>query len=615
MSGELDLNQQAFTSYRKLENFSTTSGTALIKRSGTKLLEYSDSLKFKVFSTPTALFVFRSDDTYAVFEVSSGKELKAREKSPINFTELTTMQVEPAAEGLRFYTEDEWYQSDIDYDINSITLHNLPKGTKVNLAITIFGRSVIAYKGKLFFSRYGKLEDFTVGTKPDDGFVYDFVSGIDTEITDIIFFSEIIAFSTKTTIYGLYPPVVNPLISGQTNTNLNNHRLFKLYTAGVTKKTLVPLGNGLVFANTHGVHLLTLKKNGQGYYAEDLTIKSQHIFSEPNQEVVKTGCALNRENIFFVLRNDGVLFKCFYNEVTKEPNWSRQTAGAKRKYRDIDNNVTSFVSEYAGYSYVEFKTDYPYFSDNKLRFSLTYERQNFPYYSFLDAFKSYSNIINGLGNPKSYNEFDSTAVLEVGKFYTVLTADAMIENIEIKTKRDLGGVHRYIHNGNLAETFEILGKFLETVDITEVLKYKGEENLYLTYAELGQGRLVLKTKKIHNNNPIHQIDSFFCVVGFGYEAVAHVYAHPGSVETEFPGDILGVGTYCSQKIKTSTYTDTGIKRSQVIQSKYGSVFYPVNIPGVTWAAFKHIVFTSPEGESCVLLAFGANEQEQENNEG
>lgn len=620
MPGEWDLNQQGFTCYRKLENFSATGGTALVKRSGTKLLEFSNTFIFKLFSTEEVLFSFRADDTYSVFKISTGEELKKRAPSPIPFTDLSSARVEESSKNgvsaLRFYTKNAWYTSDDKYDVSKITVTQLPDGTELNLTISIGGRSVVAYNGNLYFSKYGALEDFTTGTKPEDAFIYTSVSGVDNEITDIVFYSEIIAFSTKTTLYGLYPPLVNPLLSGQVQSNLN-HRLFKLYTAGVTPGTLAQLGNGLVFANSHGVYLLNLRKDNRMYAAEDLTEQAQHIVSESGQKILKVARSLNRENVFFVLRNDGVLFNCFFDENQRAANWSRQTAGAVRTYKGVDNNATAFVSQYAGYSYVELRTSYPYFSDNRLRFSLNDELENFASFSFLDAYKAYGSILNIKAYPSSPNEFKSKAELEPGRFYTILTDEQELKNIKIRLKGGKGPTYTYYHNDEILKVFTILGEFFDTIDVSEPLKYQGAENLYVTYAKLGGGRLTLETKLVLSNVIKDlQVDSFFCVVGFGYKAVAHVYAHPSGVEDEFPADLLQVGSYCSQRLEISTYTDTGIKRSNNEESRYGSTFYPANIPGVAWATYKHILFTSPEGESCVLLGFGTNTQagsEQNNN--
>jgi hypothetical protein len=600
MPGELDLNQQVFTCYRRLENFRVSSSNAIEKRSGTRLLEFHPSLGFRVLSTEFYIFSFRGDDTYTVYRADTGAEVKGRTPSPISQQDLFDLKVEESSdEGrdtLRFYTKDAWYESDKDFNITQLTLTGLPSGTDRSLAITVFGRSVIAFDGSLYFSKYGDLLNFTVGTNPEDGFVYTSISGVDNKIIDIVYFNELIVFATKTTLYGLFPPLVNPFLSGQTQSN-TNYRLFKLYSAGVLSKTLTVVGNNLIFANQHGVYMLSLQKENRVFKAIDLTDRARHITSEPSQSITEIVPSFKKENFFFALRNDGVVFSCFLDK--ESPSWGRQVAG-QRKYFGLDNNGVTFVTQLGSHSYVELNTTYSYFSDNKLRFSMTDEVVNLPSFSFLDAYIQYSELLELPATPLSENEFETTAQLDIDSFYTVLENNERFFTVKILRKNG----QRYTHSGKLTGELLIVGKFFDTINIAVAQEYRGSEELWVTYADINGQNMSLKTRKIETTSDTIQVDSFFSLVGFKYEGVAHIFVHPSEVSDQFPADVIQFGSYCTQLINVETYTSTGVPKYFRVERPFSTSFSLINLPGVEWQMYKHLIFISPVGESGVFLSVG-----------
>lgn len=601
MVGENDLNQQNVSMYRKVENFIVSSSQALHKRSGTRLAKFSDGKEMFPVSTSTETFFFFSDNTYTVIASDTLAELKANSPSAISFDNIKTAKIErsSAADGkevLTIYTKTGWFRTDLSYVITGLVLTGVPSGVDLNIATTVYGRSVIASKTDIYFSAYANIQNFTVPSTPtaDSPFVLKQLIGFDTDITDIMFFNETLFIGTKTSIY-LQPAVlVNPFTPNQI---VGSIAFRKLHNIGVNPSTFTIVGKSLVFANDRGVFMITNTPDRITLKATlelvDLTEQARHITSEDGQSIVTISAYFRKENVFFMLRNDGTVFTCTL--VENKPFWSRRTC-PPRKYIAIDELSYVLITQDETYYYAEQTTEYPYLSDNKLRFSEKDEIPNLSKFAFLDAYKPYNEIILENTEIVDQHRFKlANHTLIVGNSYTILSNNEYV-NIEILTHTN----DIYSHDKNITTPFLVIAKFIKSIDTTSIPNKNSE--IYVTYAKMNKSNLNLETIKASGSSV--EINSFFAIAGLKYEASAHILVRNNVNEQNFTDVFKQIGMYCTTKLVVGTYTTEGKQESENITTRYATTFETYTIPTTQWKNYKHLVLNVPVGHSGVILSVG-----------
>lgn len=602
MPGENDLNQQNYSMYRKIENFYVSSSQALQKRSGTKLILFSDGKEMFPFSTSTETFLFYSDKTYTVISLVDLSILKPNTASPIEFNDIKTAKIERSTtnnkEVLNIFSRTGWFKTDASYVIGGLALTAAPAGADLNLSVTIYGRGAITSKTSIYYSTYGSVQDFTIPASPTpvSAFALNQQTGFDTDIADVIFFNDSLFIGTKTSIYVQPAILINPFAPNQIN---NNIAFRKLHSIGVNPGTFTIVGKSLVFANDRGVYIIshtteTLTTRST-LELRELTESARHITSEDNQSIISISAYFRKENVFLALRNDGVIFTCTL--VDGRPLWARRVC-SPRKYIAMDEYGSVLISRDENYYYAELNTEYPYLSDNKLRFSETDELPNLNKFAFLDAYKSYSQLILETVKIIDVHRFTlgSGTTLTINDSYTILY-QGTYSNIVILSESS----GTYTHNMSISEPFMVIGKFISTIDLSSI-KTKNSE-VYVTYAKINQNSFTIENLKATSitDQPVH---SFFAVAGLKYEAKAHILIRNNTNEADISDAYKQIGVYCTTKLLVSTYTIEGYERIEPIAVRYTTTFDQHSMPAVRWKNYKHLIITIPAGHSGVLLSVG-----------
>lgn len=603
MAGENDLNQQNYSMYRKIENFYVSSSQAIQKRSGTKLALFSDGKEIFPVSTSTEVYIFYSDKTYTVISLIDFSELKANSPSPIEFANIKTAKIERSTTNdkqvLNIFTKGGWYKTDNSYALTGLTLTGVPAGVDLNLAVTVYGRGVIASKTSIYFSTYGAIQDFTVPSAPTptSAFTLNQQIGFDTDITDIIFFNESIFIGTRTSIYVQPVILVNPFAPNQIPNNL---AFRKLHSIGVNPSTFTIVGKSLVFANDRGVYIVThtteTTTSKSTLELKELTESARHITSEDNQSITAISSYFRKENVFYALRNDGIIFTCTL--VESKPYWSRRVC-SPRVYTSFDEQGHVLISQDGTYYYAEQNTEYPYLSDNKLRFSEDDEIPNLEKFSFLDACKIYTEFI-----------LEGVTIVDQHRFTLNSTSKTLLKDVSYTIRHDRRYINMlitsvnsgiYTHNLTISTPFVVISKFISTIDISSI-KVKNSE-IYVTYAKINENSFTLETIKATSIDQ-QDVNSFFAVAGLKYEASAHILIRNNADETKISDTFKQIGVYCTTQLVAMTYTEEGIERTEPIAVRFSTTFNQYTMPTVSWKNYKHLILSIPVGHSGVILSVG-----------
>lgn len=632
MSTETSYHFHSGTAYRRIENMAPTNSGALAKRAGTRLL-LSDTREVYVFSVRDdkfnrdELYVFFSDNKYLVLNLADFSTLHPESANPtdLEFNDIKNALMEAqtldSGENRIFIpTSKGIFYGDLGYLFNEVNLTGLPTNTPTNLFILAPGRGIIANGNTLYFSAYNNPNDFTPLTNPSaadaptQGYVLNFVAGLDGEIVDIIFYKNSIFIGTTTAIYRLEYNPLNPFADSVVRNN-NAQRVEKIYHVGMRYRTFADIGDFVVFANDRGIYgievsgAITSNYDNSRIYVTEFTYAQEHITSEDNQSILDIASYYARDNVFMSLRNDGVLFKCAITRDAdkRTPFFTRYIAGVsmdeRRQYIVVDHAARAFVTLWQGRYFVELNRNFPYLNDNKLVFSWHDTLQTVREFAFLDCFQDSSELkFLRIVNNSPANTFKATpGTFSVGEkyYYWDLVEDRYDTFTVSSVRKQVVSVTKTVQD------ILVMGIVKTELDLSllALKEIAGTAALYVTYADVNYFPFRMNTVMY---TPELRFSSFFLIAGFAYSGTVELSVYnqdpqqnnAPKVDTPHP---LLVNYFACEQMHMTVFTQEGLVRSNIINRPYRHIMESIEMPTVEWKYYGYSNITIPAGFSGVFI--------------
>lgn len=622
MTSEISLYFESETAYRHIENMAVTSSGALKKRAGTRLVLFSQQEIF-MYSTSEHLYVFFADNTYKVYDNADFHEVKHSTSLPADllFRDLKKGSIQATFNDdtprILIATKAGIFEQDTAFDFLKQTLQDLPSGVEPTIFLILPGRSVIAYGNSLYFSKYNDLYNFTPVDPAskfaaEGAYILDLIVGVD-RIVDIIFFKNQIFLGTKTAVFQIKYGTVNPFAdSAAQNFELN---ISKIFSDGIATRNFENIGNYVVFANNRGIYGIqvssTILSGGSISSVSQsvvlsLAASAEHILQGDRFKVVDISSYFRKENVFFILRDDGIIFKCMLDFTPGNVpvlNVTRFLAGeveTLRKYFQMDREARYFVTKRGATFFLEMNNEYPYLRDNKLVFSWHEDLKNLRNFAFLDCFKKFSILFFSTAKRLTDSTIQFRTTLIVGNQYYFWDKIAGIYgSFEVLSKN----FRVYTISAVIKNDIILLGKRLSMsdIDISDFNRYSEGQQLYLTYVNLNFYPFRTETVKLNQST---SFDSFFAVCGFGYEGTMEIFLNfeknPDSVNP------MKIRFFDCEKMEFIAYTEEGLKRSVSSEHKmhYRNSTESLILPTVEFKEYENFDVKIPVGYSGCVLSLG-----------
>lgn len=624
MSTETSYNFHVTTAYRRVENMAPTNSGALAKRAGTKLV-LTDTREIRVFSTSEALYLFYSDDKYTVLNISDFSVLKAETPNPtdMEFVDIkkSTIQVIALPTGekrILIPTTKGIFSADVAYVFSEVTVTGLPANTPTMLFIALPAKGLIANGNTLYFSAFNNIYDFTQFTDPStieaptQGYQISYSVGLDGDIIDIIYYKNNIIIGTTEAIYRVEYLQLNPFADAVAKTT-SLQRIEKIYNVGIEFKTFTDIGDFVIFANERGIYGIEVGGASSSafdqyrIYTTELSYANEHITAEDGQSITAICAYYARENVFFALRNDGVIFKCAVSRDgdKRTPLFTRYVAGIsmddRRTYISLDHVGRAFVTQWNGRYFVEFHRMFPYLNDNKLVFSWHDTLETLGQFGFLDCFQNTSELklIKARSNNPTHIIKVPLNSLAVGERYYYW--DVIGEKYDIfqvaSVRKQLVTITKTV------QEIVILGKVKTESDLNvlPLTAIAGSSDLYVTYADMNFFPFRMHTVRYSADI---KLSSFFLLAGFGYNGSAELAVVHKTPEETHKTDIvhpLMLSYFACECMEMTAFTIEGANRKNKVRTIFRHMIDAVEMPAVERKYLNYIIVAIPAGFSGELI--------------
>lgn len=633
MSTETSYYFHSGTAYRRIENMSPTNSGALAKRAGTRLL-LTDTREVYVFSARDAklnrdeLYVFFSDNKYLVLNLDDFSGLLPETPNPANllFNDIKNALIYetplPTTGETRILipTPTGIFYSDLGYIFSTTAITGLPPNTPTNLFILAPGRGIIANSSTLYFSAYNNPNNYTplvnpsAPDAPTQGYVLNFVSGLDGDIVDLIFYKNSIFIGTTSAIYRLEYNPLNPFADVVVKNN-SAQRVEKIYHVGISFRTFADIGDFVVFANDRGIYgievsgAISSNYENSRIYVTEFTYSQEHVTSEDNQIILDIASYYARDNVFFSLRNDCTIFKCAItkNGEQRVPFFTRYIAGIsqdqRREYIAIDHVARAFVTKWGDRYFVELNRNFPYLNDNKLVFSWHDTLKTIRDFAFLDCFQDTSELkfLHIVSNNPSNTFKAELNTFFVGESYYYW--DLIEDKYDIFSVASVN--KKIITITKTVQDILVLGivKTEQDLDILLLKEISGDSELYVTYADVNHFPFRMNTVMY---SPDIKFSSFFLIAGFPYSGTVELSIYnqdmlqnnKPKVDTPHP---LLVNYFACEQMEMTAFSKEGTSRTNKINRPYRHVMETIEMPTVEWKYYGYANITIPAGFSGVFI--------------
>lgn len=633
MSTETSYYFHSGTAYRRIENMAPTNSGALAKRAGTRLL-LTDTREVYVFSVRDSklnrdeLYVFFSDNKYLVLNLEDFSGLHPETANPTNllFNDIKNALIYetplPTTGETRILipTPTGIFYSGLGYIFTTTATAGLPANTPTNLFILAPGRGIIANGSTLYFSAYNNPNNFTplvnpsAADAPTQGYVLNFVAGLDGDIVDLIFYKNSIFIGTTSAVYRLEYSPLNPFADSVVRNN-NAQRVEKIYHVGMRFRTFSDIGDFVVFANDRGIYgievsgAISSNYDNSRIYVTEFTYSQEHITSEDNQSILDIASYYARDNVFLSLRNDGTIFKCAItkNGDQRTPFFTRYIAGVsedeRREYIAIDHVSRAFVTKWQGRYFVESNRNFPYLNDNKLVFSWHDTLKTVSEFAFLDCFQDSSELkFLHIVNNSFSNTFKATpSTFFVGERYYYW--DLVEDRYDIFT---VSSVRKQVVSiTKTVQDILVLGVVKTEQDLNLLLltEIAGTSDLYVTYADVNYFPFRMNTVMY---SPDLKFSSFFLIAGFAYSGTVELSVYnqdaqqnnAPKVDTPHP---LLMNYFACEQMELTAFTQEGVLRTNKINRPYRHIMESIEMPAAEWKYYGYANITIPAGFSGVFI--------------
>lgn len=512
------------TEYRYLENLGVSDSGALYKRAGSSLIEASTK-NIKIVTTSDFVYIFFSDDTYKVLDRASKTDVLGLTPLPptLTFQILQDAKIGiTEASGLErplLGTSVGVFYADASHALEKAVFTGSTTFTNPKLFIVVAGRGLVAEGSSLYFSTYDSIFDFTqiafnAPNAPSASYSLRYAVGLDGDILDIVYFKTYIFVGTSRAIYRVDYSVLNPFAESVLRST-TPARIDKIFSKGLKYPTMVVVGNFVIFATDRGIHGIVVNTSIVSGTATtqasidivELTKDCEHLTSEDAFFVIKTASNFRREDSFFALRNDGVIFK--FNLAKPDIFVTRYVGGldqkTSRKYVDFSHDGSYLVSEKNGFYYLEQQNQFPYLNDNKLVFSWHDALAKLEKFNFLDCTINQSSLI--LDHPTNIlsSTFDLKTDIPVPASIIVLRDGVEYgdhyESVKLLSKVSTASGFKYTANIDLTENDLILGvrKTHKDIDFSLLEANAKGQDIYVTYANINIFPFRLDTVKFEKD--------------------------------------------------------------------------------------------------------------------
>lgn len=614
------------TAYRRIENMSPTNSGALAKRAGTKLV-LTDTREVYVFSTRDSLYVFFDDNKYKVIKLSDFTNLKAETANPtdLKFVDIKnsiiqTIVLTTGETRILIPTPSGIFTSDVAYVFSKVTLTGLPANTPTSLFIALPGRGLIANGNTLYFSKYNDIYNFTplsdptASDAPIQGYVQKFAVGLDGDILDIIFYKNSIIIGTTLAIYRLEYTQLNPFADVVAKTSISQ-RLEKIYSVGLEFKTFADIGDFVVFANDRGIYGIEIGRSTSNNIDSarintiEFTYSQEHIVSEDGQSIIDISSFYARENVFFALRNDGVIFKCAItrDQDKRAPLLTRYIAGIsmdnRRKYVSIDHNCRAYITNWGGRYFVELHKVFPYLNDNKQVFSWHDTLETLLSFGFLDCFQNSSELKllragNNTGFPLNQIKAEPGTFVVGEKYYYLDLINGKYNIFTVASVKK-----QVVTITDQVQDIIVLGKVKTEQDLNllQLTTISEGADLYVTYADMNVFPFRMNTVKY---SPTLKFSSFFLLAGFGYNGaieLAVVHKNQDGIQKPDTAHPLLLNYFSCEKMIMTGFGESGFFSQNKILRSYRHYIEKIEMPSLERKYLSYVNIAIPAGFSGVLV--------------
>lgn len=638
MSTEKSLFWHLDSSYRKIENLDTADSGALYKRSGTQLVETSTLKPYLLYSVDYTYIIYENN-RYRVINNALTEVLPEQDlPTGLTFTDIingSSNVVTLTAKEKRpiISTETGIFEADINHIFQPKTLIAFPTGVSKKLFIVLPARSMIANGNTLYFSKYNNLFDFTNlpfdnRDAPTSGYTINYAIGLDGEIVDIAYFKSYVFIGTDQAIYRMQYSILNPFAEIIINKS-TPPTIEKIYSRGMQSTTFSEIGNFLVFASDIGIYAITVKTDTySGINAgtprvevEELTREANHICSEEEQIILDISSNFRREDSFYALRNDGIIFKANISNQQKNLFFTRRQAGldeTKREYVQV-GKVGRFLLSKLGDSYfIEKNTRYPYLADNHLVFGWNDNLHNLKYFHFLDCYENQSNLVLKSTFNIGVNEFDGNFPnIQNNKEYFYW--DPVAEEYSVFTifyQRPISlpdgtqGI-RYSIDKTFNNNVFILGERLSQNDIndTDLVNNAEGQKIFITYADMNEYPLRIET--VEWEKGITHIDSFFAVIGYGYNGTLQPFIKTMNPDTQDPARLH---YFCCESMDITSFSEEGYRQTLTHKLNFRNETKDIIFPTNEWKLYQNLKINLPSGYSGCIVSIELSKQLEQSND-